>query len=56
MTSASFHFQQVLGTVYRAGNVAFTSDGNTIVSPVGNRVAAFDLVKCGSFALPLAPS
>ncbi|KAJ1339304.1 hypothetical protein BSLG_006071 [Batrachochytrium salamandrivorans] len=30
---------------YKAGNVVFTPDGNSLVSPVGNRVSVFDLVK-----------
>ena len=28
------------------GNLLFTNDGNSIISPLGNRVAVFDLVKC----------
>lgn len=34
----------VTGTVYKQGNVCFSRDGNTVLSPVGNRVAVFDLV------------
>jgi periodic tryptophan protein 2 len=36
--------QNLCGTVYRQGNVVFTPDGNSILSPVGNRVSVFDLV------------
>jgi hypothetical protein len=57
MASAAFRFHQLLGQVYHQGNLVFTADGNTVVSPVGNRVAAFDLVKCvhalpGAFRAP----
>ncbi|KAI7900456.1 uncharacterized protein BX663DRAFT_439478, partial [Cokeromyces recurvatus] len=38
-------FSNLLGTVYTGGNVIFTPDGNSILSPVGNRVSVFDLVK-----------
>ena len=38
-------FSNICGTVYRQGNVLFTPDGNSLLSPVGNRVAVFDLVK-----------
>lgn len=38
-------FSNICGTVYRQGNVLFTPDGNSLLSPVGNRVSVFDLVK-----------
>lgn len=38
-------FSNLIGTVYRQGNVLFTPDGNAVLSPVGNRVSVFDLVK-----------
>ncbi|ODN77448.1 hypothetical protein L202_04626 [Cryptococcus amylolentus CBS 6039] len=41
---SNFQFQNLCGTVYRQGNVAFTPDGNSVLSPVGNRVSVFDLV------------
>ncbi|EEB86555.1 hypothetical protein MPER_16449, partial [Moniliophthora perniciosa FA553] len=31
------------------GNVIFTPDGNSLLSPVGNRVSVFDLVNNKSF-------
>ena len=31
--------------MYRKGNVTFTPDGNSIISPVGNRITIFDLKK-----------
>lgn len=38
-------FSNICGTVYRQGNIIFTPDGNSLLSPVGNRVSVFDLVK-----------
>ncbi|KAK9456387.1 WD40-repeat-containing domain protein [Dipodascopsis uninucleata] len=39
-----FKFSNLLGTVYRQGNLVFTPDGTCVLSPVGNRVSCFDLV------------
>ncbi len=39
-------FSNLLGTVYKQGNLLFTPDGHSLLSPVGNRVSVFDLVKC----------
>ncbi|XP_055921659.1 periodic tryptophan protein 2 homolog [Eupeodes corollae] len=39
----SYKFSNLLGTVYRSGNLCFTKDGNSIISPVGNRLTIFDL-------------
>lgn len=41
----NYRFHNLCGTAYKCGNVLFTPDGNTLLSPVGNRVAAFDLVQ-----------
>ncbi|THH00961.1 hypothetical protein EW026_g1650 [Hermanssonia centrifuga] len=49
---ANYKFSNLCGTVYRQGNVVFTSDGNTVFSPVGNRVSAFDLVNNKSYTIP----
>ena len=35
----------VLGSVYKGGNVLFTSDGRYLLSPVGNRLSVFDLLE-----------
>lgn len=43
--ASSFRFSNLCGTVYKQGNVVFTPDGNSVISPVGNRVSVFDLVK-----------
>ncbi|CAG8453180.1 5860_t:CDS:2 [Paraglomus brasilianum] len=47
-----FKFSNLLGTVYTQGNLVFTPDGNSILSPVGNRVSVFDLVNNKSITLP----
>ncbi|RLN88130.1 hypothetical protein BBJ28_00008100 [Nothophytophthora sp. Chile5] len=39
-------FQHLCGSVYSQGNVVFTPDGNSVLSPVGNRITQFDLIKC----------
>ncbi|KAF9262337.1 WD40 repeat-like protein [Marasmius fiardii PR-910] len=46
---ANYKFSNICGTVYRQGNVVFTPDGNSLLSPVGNRVSVFDLVNNKSF-------
>jgi periodic tryptophan protein 2 len=45
LTWSDLQFSNLLGTVYRKGNLLFTPDGNSLISPVGNRVTVFDLVK-----------
>ncbi|KAL7048748.1 hypothetical protein ACKWTF_003476 [Chironomus riparius] len=39
----AYKFNNLLGTVYRKGNLVFSSDGNSVISPVGNRLTIFDL-------------
>lgn len=46
---SDLQLSNLLGTVYREGNLVFTSDGTTLLSPVGNRVTAFDLAKNSSY-------
>lgn len=54
----SYKFSNLLGTIYRGGNLIFTPDGNSIVSPVGNRLTIYDLkkwvgkIKCDQFDVP----
>ncbi|XP_022371691.1 periodic tryptophan protein 2 homolog [Enhydra lutris kenyoni] len=50
----AYQFSNLLGTVYRCGNLNFTCDGNSLISPVGNRVTIFDLKNNKSNTLPLA--
>ena len=47
-----FKFSNLCGTVFKSGNLLFTPDGNTLVSPVGNRISIFDLVSSKSSTLP----
>eukprot|EP00842_Homolaphlyctis_polyrhiza_P001800 jgi/Hompol1/2620/HPOL_002982-RA len=47
-----YKFSNLCGTVYKNGNLLFTPDGNTLISPVGNRVSVFDLVNNKSFTMP----
>lgn len=46
---SDFKFSNLLGTVYRQGNILFSHDGTQLLSPVGNRVSVFDLVNNKSF-------
>lgn len=50
---ANYKFSNICGTVYRQGNIIFTPDGNSLLSPVGNRVSVFDLVNNKSFTFSL---
>ncbi|TPX32377.1 hypothetical protein SmJEL517_g04533 [Synchytrium microbalum] len=47
-----FRIANLCGTVYKQGNLLFTPDGNSVLSPVGNRVTVFDLVGNKSLTLP----
>ena len=49
----SFQFSNLFGTVYRGGDLLFTPDGNTMLSPVGNKVSMFDLKNHKSETLPV---
>ncbi|KAI0755055.1 WD40 repeat-like protein [Daedaleopsis nitida] len=49
---ANYKFSNLCGTVYRQGNIVFTPDGNSVLSPVGNRVSLFDLVNNKSYTFP----
>ncbi|CAJ0641939.1 2030_t:CDS:2 [Entrophospora sp. SA101] len=49
---SDYKFSNLCGTVYTQGNLCFTPDGNSLLSPVGNRVSLFDLVNNKSFTFP----
>ncbi|EIW78530.1 WD40 repeat-like protein [Coniophora puteana RWD-64-598 SS2] len=49
----NYKFSNICGTVYRQGNLVFTSDGNSLLSPVGNRVSVFDLTNNRARTLPV---
>lgn len=36
-------FSNLLGTIYRKGNVIFSPDGNSVISPVGNKITIYNL-------------
>ncbi|KJH52858.1 WD domain, G-beta repeat protein, partial [Dictyocaulus viviparus] len=36
-------FSNLIGSVYRNGNVIFSPDGSSVISPVGNKISVFDL-------------
>ncbi|XP_069748532.1 PWP2 small subunit processome component [Narcine bancroftii] len=50
----SYRFSNLLGTVYRRGNLNFSLDGSSVLSPVGNRISVFDLKNNKSETLPFA--
>ncbi|KAK2188503.1 hypothetical protein NP493_130g01036 [Ridgeia piscesae] len=51
--AAFLQFSNLLGTVYHRGNLTFTPDGNSVISPVGNRITIFDLKNNKSETLPV---
>ncbi|XP_026745468.1 periodic tryptophan protein 2 homolog [Trichoplusia ni] len=38
-----YKFQNLLGTVYRKGDILFSNDGNSVISPVGNKITVYNL-------------
>nr|XP_026491208.1 periodic tryptophan protein 2 homolog isoform X1 [Vanessa tameamea] len=48
-----FQFQNLLGTVYRRGDILFTNDGNCVISPVGNKITIYNLKQNKSNTLPV---
>ncbi|XP_012232202.1 periodic tryptophan protein 2 homolog [Linepithema humile] len=49
----SYKFSNLLGTVYRKGDLLFSPDGASVISPVGNRISIFDLKNNKSMTLPV---
>ncbi|CAH0559225.1 unnamed protein product [Brassicogethes aeneus] len=49
----AYKFSNLLGTVYRKGDLIFTPDGNSVISTVGNRITIFDLKNHKSNTLPV---
>ncbi|CCD71885.1 Periodic tryptophan protein 2 homolog [Caenorhabditis elegans] len=39
----NFKLSNCIGTVYRDGQVAFSKDGYSVISPIGNKLSIFDL-------------
>ncbi|XP_046852347.1 periodic tryptophan protein 2 homolog isoform X2 [Xenia sp. Carnegie-2017] len=48
----SYKFSNLIGTVYTKGNLLFSSNGDRVLSPVGNRVSIFDLKRNKTTTLP----
>ncbi|XP_055527884.1 periodic tryptophan protein 2 homolog [Wyeomyia smithii] len=49
----AYKFSNLLGSVYRKGSLIFSPDGNSVISPVGNRITIFDLKSNKSQTLSL---
>ncbi|XP_046978620.1 periodic tryptophan protein 2 homolog [Vanessa cardui] len=49
----NYKFQNLLGTVYRRGDILFTNDGNCVISPVGNKITIYNLKLNKSNTLPV---
>ncbi|KAI3637136.1 hypothetical protein MIR68_004842 [Amoeboaphelidium protococcarum] len=52
MVSFDYQLNNLLGAVYKKGNVVFMPDKKSLISPVGNKVSCFDLVGSLSFTFP----
>ncbi|KAJ3217190.1 hypothetical protein HDU67_008319 [Dinochytrium kinnereticum] len=48
----NYQFSNLCGTVYKKGNVLFSTDGNSVVSPVGNKISVFELSSNKSYTFP----
>ncbi|XP_059484543.1 periodic tryptophan protein 2 homolog [Neocloeon triangulifer] len=49
----SYKFSNLLGTVYKTGDLLFSPDGNSVISPVGNKISVFDLKNNKASTLPI---
>ncbi|XP_058810769.1 periodic tryptophan protein 2 homolog [Phymastichus coffea] len=49
----AYKFNNLLGSVYHEGNLLFTPDAMSVISPVGNRISIFDLKNNKSVTLPI---
>ncbi|XP_056110253.1 PWP2 small subunit processome component isoform X3 [Rhinichthys klamathensis goyatoka] len=50
----AYKFSNLLGAFYRHGNLSFSKDGNSVISPVGNRISVFDMKNNRSETLPVS--
>jgi len=48
----SYRLNKICGQVYSNGNLLFTSDGNAVISAIGNHINIYDLVKQNVITLP----
>ncbi|XP_076749162.1 periodic tryptophan protein 2 homolog [Xylocopa sonorina] len=49
----AYKFSNLLGAVYRRGDLVFSPDGSSLISPVGNRITIYDLKNNKSNTLPV---
>ncbi|CAK9825038.1 Periodic tryptophan protein 2 homolog [Anthophora retusa] len=49
----AYKFSNLLGAVYRKGDLIFSPDGSSVISPVGNRITIYDLKNNKSHTLPV---
>ncbi|XP_068986083.1 periodic tryptophan protein 2 homolog [Bombus flavifrons] len=49
----AYKFSNLLGAVYTKGNLIFSRDGSSVISPVGNRITIYDLKNNKSQTLPV---
>ncbi|XP_017879748.1 periodic tryptophan protein 2 homolog isoform X2 [Ceratina calcarata] len=49
----AYKFCNLLGAVYRKGDLIFSPDGSSVISPVGNRITIYDLKNNKSCTLPV---
>ncbi|XP_071547868.1 periodic tryptophan protein 2 homolog [Panulirus ornatus] len=49
----SYKFSNLMGTVYRRGDIIFSQDGNTVICPVGNKITLYDLRRNKAHTLPI---
>lgn len=52
----AYKFSNLLGAFYRQGNISFSKNGDSVISPVGNRISVFDLKNNKSETLPVSTS
>ena len=48
----SYRLNKICGQIYSNGNLLFTSDGNAVISAIGNHINIYDLVKQNVITLP----
>ncbi|KAL3276990.1 hypothetical protein HHI36_012350 [Cryptolaemus montrouzieri] len=49
----AYKFNNLLGAAYKKGNLIFTPDGNSVISPVSNKINVFDLRNNKISTLPI---
>lgn len=48
----SYRLSKICGNIYENGNIIFTPDGNSLLSPIGNRITLIDLIQHNTQILP----